>query len=166
MAAERSLEIFDLKDKPEYAETLAAWYYAEWACLLPNKSLQTTIRTVREQAQTEDSIYKTWVGIVNGFPVATASFREQEDTVRNDLRPRLGGVYVHPYYRGKGYGEKMVKHVMDYAQGLGGLGTLYLITETAGGLYQKLGWQEIEVHPDRFEREGIETHVMSYDLRT
>ena len=55
----------------------------------------------------------------------------------------LALVYTTPDKRQQGYGALICKHIQDHSRSLG-LDTMYLFTDTAEQLYQRLGWTEME----------------------
>jgi N-acetylglutamate synthase-like GNAT family acetyltransferase len=74
-------------------------------------------------------------------------------------RPWLAALYVHPAQRGRGVASALVKHATQAAQAMG-ISRLYLYTNTARGLYERLGWHLIEED----EYEGARVTIMSVAL--
>ena len=78
---------------------------------------------------------------------------------RKDLSPWLAGVFVSPAFRGRGHGAALVTAVEDHATRVG-VERLYLYTNSAQSLYEKLGWVEIE----REHYRGREVVIMQKNL--
>jgi putative hydrolase of the HAD superfamily len=55
----------------------------------------------------------------------------------------LGGVYVHPDFRGQGIGSQLVQYTANKANELK-VKSLYLYTHKHVNFYAHLGWQVIE----------------------
>jgi len=67
-------------------------------------------------------------------------------------------VYVEPAYRGQNIGEKLLRHVVDYAFGLEGIEQVQLSVITSNTraikLYEKLGFKTFGVQPRYFKVEN------------
>ena len=72
--------------------------------------------------------------------LGSVSLNECDMDTRADLTPWLGGLLVKPEARGRGVATALVRHLEERAGGMG-VRRLYLYTNSARGLYQKLGWQ-------------------------
>lgn len=83
------------------------------------------------------------VAIDDNSWVGTASLWEKDLDKRPDLTPWIAGVYVKEEYRGKGIATKLISKVLEMSKKLG-YKTIYLHTEEAMGLYEKLGWSKLE----------------------
>jgi len=58
----------------------------------------------------------------------------------------LRQIYVHPRYRGVGYGSKLLKTTIDFARNIGGRAVLLEVLENnvpARMLYEKYGFKQI-----------------------
>jgi GNAT superfamily N-acetyltransferase len=58
-----------------------------------------------------------------------------------ELSPWLGGVFVLPEYRRRGIGSALIRHSISQAGALG-FSHLYLYTNGAERVYERLGWEE------------------------
>lgn len=85
------------------------------------------------------------VALDGNEPIGSASLIAHDLPDREelwDLWPWLSGVYVVPDHRGRGVARALVGAVEQAARHLGAT-RLYLYTQTAGGLYERLGWERI-----------------------
>jgi N-acetylglutamate synthase-like GNAT family acetyltransferase len=71
--------------------------------------------------------------------VATASLVHADLDARPDLSPWLASLFVDPPFRGRGHSIRLVR-VVEAAARAAGIGTLWLYTAHAEGLYRRLGW--------------------------
>jgi N-acetylglutamate synthase-like GNAT family acetyltransferase len=76
-------------------------------------------------------------------PVGTVSLVEYELDIRSDLNPWVTAVYVHPYYRNRGIGRTLMRHIETIAIDFG-IDNLYLFTPNKQNMYTTLGWKIIE----------------------
>lgn len=122
-------------------QLIAAWYLSEWK--IP---AHTTIQKL--QNITVDNSQAQILMTLEGIPISTGGLYHHVGL--HDREPRfkiyqnwLALVYTIPDYRHKGYGGLLCKYIQEYAKGIG-VDTLYLFTDTAERLYQRLGWTEME----------------------
>lgn len=77
---------------------------------------------------------------------------------RASHRGELVQVYVESTYRGQNIGEKLLRQVLDYAFGLGGIEQVQLSViasnTTAIHLYEKLGFKTFGIQPKYFKVEN------------
>ena len=77
---------------------------------------------------------------MGGEPVGTAALTEHDMETHPELSPWFGGVYAIPPARHRGVASALVRYLMDRAADFG-IRDLYLHTNGAEGLYQKLDWR-------------------------
>ena len=129
--------IVSLRDRPDLVPAVASWLWHEWA---RRKGRTIEMVTARLTERRESWGEETFVRLLNGVPVATASLVDADLDSRPDLSPWLAGVFVDPAFRGQGHAAALVRRVEDAARAAG-IATLWLHTEHASGLYAKLGWE-------------------------
>lgn len=129
-----------LSEKPEFAETCAAWSYGSWGCFLKEANISRSIEGYKKRAQSTDHIPLTWVGVINGKIIGMISLVECDHEDHKDLSPWLASMYVAQQYRNKGYASKLIQHLHKEAKNLG-FDHLYLFTPDAMTLYEKNGWK-------------------------
>ena len=136
MARRLSIEL--LADHPEHVETLARRHCEEDGRADDEAWLEFWLRQLRAECG-RDRIPIAFVALDRNEPVGHVSLVEQNMMSHPELSPWLAGTLVHPSRRGEGIGTALVKHAVSRAAELG-VATLYLYTERARGLYERLGW--------------------------
>ena len=150
-----TLNIGLLAEYPELTPMLARWHREEWGHLTPGRSLREWTDRLSKRAN-RDRIPLTVIAFENEQPVGLASIVLYDMDTRKDLSPWLAGVFVAPAFRRRGFGAALVTAIEEHASRLG-VERLYLYTNSAQGLYEQLGWQEIEREAYR----GREVIIMS-----
>jgi GNAT superfamily N-acetyltransferase len=115
----RHLSIELLADHPQHVETLARWHCEEDGRGDDGAWLDFWRRQLRAECGRDR------------IPIAFVA-----------LSPWLAGTLVHPGRRGEGIGTALVEHAVSRAAELG-VTTLYLYSERARGLYERLGWSHL-----------------------
>lgn len=146
--------IVSIQQRPDLIPAAASWLWAEWA---RRKGRTLAMVTARLAARAEPE--QTFVALLDGVPVATASLVNADLDTRPDLSPWLASVFVDPPFRGQGHAAALVRRVEDAARAQG-VGTLWLYTQHAAGLYAKLGWETVGPEMDR----GISVTLMRRTL--
>jgi GNAT superfamily N-acetyltransferase len=147
-----------LAENPELVPILARWHFEEWGHLTPDRPFEQWVERMQGRAN-RDQIPLTVVAFEGEEPVGLASLVFYDMDTRKDLSPWLAGVFVSPAFRGRGHGAALVTAIEEQAAQLG-IETLYLYTNTAQGLYERLGWKEIE----REHYRGREVVIMGKNL--
>ncbi len=135
--------IVSLSSRPDLIPAVASWLWEEWGRRKGRTIEATTARLTDRLAVS--GLEQTFVRLAGDRAVATASLTRADLDSRPDLTPWLAGVFVDPAFRGLGHAAALVRAVEDAARAQG-VGTLWLHTEHASGLYAKLGW--IAVGPE------------------
>jgi len=87
---------------------------------------------------------ETFVLFDGDQPLGTAGLMRSDLESRPDLTPWLGGLFVEPVFRGRGYATTLVRQVEDFARAAS-VPVLWLYTLHAERLYLRLGWQYVGV---------------------
>jgi GNAT superfamily N-acetyltransferase len=141
MVGSVALTIELLADHPEHVETLARWHCDEDGRLGDRKWLDFWRRQLRREWGCE-RIPIAFVALDGDAPVGHVSLVEHNMDSHRELSPWLAGTLVHPSHRGKSVGTELVRHAVERAAELG-VGRLYLYTERARPLYERLGWAHL-----------------------
>ena len=132
-----------LSDKPEALDTVADWYYIEWASLFKTKTLQDVKNDLKSYLNV-DCMPLIVLALINEKVVGAAQLKYYEMDMYPDYEHWLGGVYVDADYRGDGIAEKIILRILEKAREFN-VETIYLQTENlTGGLYARMGWESIE----------------------
>lgn len=127
-----------LADLPQHARAAAAMVRAQgWA----NNALDIGDLADRLRAQAGPGVPCTFVAVMDGACVGTASLDAQDLPGREDLSPWLANVVVSDTARGRGIGAALVRRVETAAREAG-VAELWLYTRRARPLYLRLGWQD------------------------
>jgi predicted N-acetyltransferase YhbS len=137
----RHIAIELLADHLEHIETLARWHGEEDGRAGDRESLEFWRRQLRAECG-RDRIPLAFVAIDGKEPVGHVSLVEHNMTSHPELSPWLAGTLVQPTRRGGGIGTALVEHAVSRAAELG-VTTLYLYTESARDLYERLGWRHV-----------------------
>ncbi len=152
------MHIDNIADHPEFVETVAGWQWEEWGHLDPADSLAARIANLRAQTE-RGPIPTTYLALERGELLGIASMVADDMPTHPEFSPWLASVYVTPEARGRGVASALVQQIVSAAATMG-VGRLYLYTESARGLYEKLGWQVVAT--DHFE--GSPVTIMAIDL--
>jgi predicted N-acetyltransferase YhbS len=141
------IEIENLKNHPEYVDTVVKWLFSEWG----NDNFQFWYSWVKSSLSSYD-IPKTYIAFLDKRLVGTYSLWRCDLQSCQDLFPWFGGLYVDSNYRGKEYngcklGVYMQKHAIKELRALG-YKQVYLFTEKSPKYYIDNGWKLIGTVPD------------------
>ena len=135
-------EYIYLADQPQLLPTLADWFYEEWGHNNPQSSRESMQRTLSEFLNKEQ-LPLTFVRMRDSKPIASASLKIREMVTHPQYLHWLGGVYVHPDYRGQGIGSQVVEFSAAQAIQLK-VTDLFLYTRGHENFYARFGWRVIE----------------------
>ena len=128
-------------ERPDLAPVVAAWLWESFA-RARGRSFEETLEAVQASV-TASLMPRTFVLLVDGRPVGTASLAAQDLEARPDLTPWLAGVFVEPGSRGQGLAADLIAAVEDECRRTG-IATLWLYTRTAENVYARAGWRKVE----------------------
>jgi GNAT superfamily N-acetyltransferase len=153
-----TIRILNLKERPEFLETLCLWHHNQWNGLNPNLSM--TRRQVRMRYYlTNEFIPTTWIAIEGETLLGSAAIIANDMDTRMHLSPWMASVFVASEHRGRGIASQLIRHLMKMAKENDET-PLFLFTPDAEALYIKLGWKPIETT----EYRGKNVTVMKIDL--
>ena len=132
-----------LCDRQDAIATVARWYHDEWGDLHGSESVERA----REQLQdylNRDEIPFVLLAMVADEIVGAVQLKNHEMAEPVPEKEHwLGGLYVAPDQRGRGFGSQIVDQLVRLAPRYG-VSTLHLQTLALdGGLYARLGWKPI-----------------------
>ena len=151
------MRIASIAERPDLVATVAHWQFATWGHLEPETSLAMWAASLERQAAHPDTSPPHSSRSMATNALGAASVVREE--AHGALTPRLACVYVLPAARGRGVATGLVRHVMAQMEAFG-VSRLYLVTEGARGLYEKIGWQAIGTS----HHAGMEMTTMTIDL--
>ncbi len=145
------MRIERLADHPGAVDTIGRWHWDEWGHADPEGSLESWTEALLARAH-RDRIPTTFVALDGAEPVGSAVLVEHDMDTRRDLSPWLAGVFVKPSHRHRGIASALVRRAVREAARLD-VGRLYLYTQPARGLYEKLGWRPLA--EDHYEGQPV-----------
>ncbi|MCV6620481.1 MAG: GNAT family N-acetyltransferase [Cellvibrionaceae bacterium] len=153
------IQIVPLSNHLEFIDELAALHYQEWRHFSPESTVADQKQSLMDSAK-ESGIPSLYIAIEGGELLGSAALVESDlDERFAHMTPWLAAVYVKEQARGRGLASLLVQHCEQEASRLG-LSTLYLSTEHAGPLYEKLGWIKLQ----DCNYKGYPLDVMQKDL--
>ena len=149
-----------LANHREFVPQLAAWSYAEWrpVCDHLGVTFDDVVAGHARRANT-DALPLGIVATAEGDLLGGGALKADDLPLRADLTAWIGGIFVAPEQRGHGVATAIIERLVEEARRLQ-LPRLYLWTNSAAGLYAKLGWEEIE----KLEYCGYSITVMVREL--
>lgn len=155
----QTMQLLNLRERPDAIALIANWHFAEWHALFPERTLADFAAELT-QCLSPELLPQSWLLVDENQQICgTASLLLQDMTTNQHLSPWLANIYIAPAARGRGLGQWLVQAVMAQAKTLG-LQQLYLFTEDQSAFYQKLGWQ----HHHKEQYEGHWVYVMQHQL--
>ena len=135
------MHIASLADHLDLIDTIARWHWEQWDQAYPGGSVTMWAAGLRRCAN-RDRIPTASVALDGAEPCGTALLVTHDMSTRRALSPWLAGVFVAPAHRQRGIASALVRRAVQQAAALG-VTRLYLYTESARDLYEKLGWRAI-----------------------
>ena len=158
MTTDYDIQIDYLAKHPEWIDTLANWFLAEWPAYYADKSTEDIAESFRQRLDV-DRIPLTLIAHRAGQVIGTVSLKEHDMDIRKNFSPWLAGLYVSLPYRRRGMGTLLIESILREARRLG-LSHLYLWTQQLEPFYLKRGWSILE----RIDYKGNNVSVMEMDL--
>ena len=155
-----TLQIALLADYPQWIPRMARSFFDQWRHVYPDSPYPQWEARLRKNAQRQ-GLGTTFIGILDGEPIASACFKQYDMSVRDDLSPWLGSVWVKEELRGQGIGVQLVGAVEQEAVRMQ-INTIYLWTPDRQRFYGKQGWS---LH-ERIVYHGTLVDIMRKELRS
>jgi GNAT superfamily N-acetyltransferase len=157
---ENKVEISYLADHPEVLGDLAAGFKAQWASHFADQPLDA-IKMGFANCCREKGVPCALVAMVEGTFAGTASLRPESGTVCPGKGPWLTHLYVDPAFRNLGIGTRLIRAVAAEAR-RNGFAELHAATARAAPVFERSGWQKIEV----VEYQGDRVSVFRTELQS
>ena len=122
-----------LRDKPEYKQTVAAWFNSKWG--VPTEAYLECMDAYLA-GETDLGWYLCLDGekIIGGIGVIENDFHD-----RKDLTPNVCAVYTEEDYRKQGIAGKLLNLTVEDLRAKG-ISPAYLVTDHTG-FYERYGWE-------------------------
>jgi len=131
-----------LGNKPQFVEELAELWTSEWVPNATAEDIRKKITKFKGRLNTSKAPF-ILVAYTEDTLIGSAGLTDYDLEKRRDLSPWLFGVLVKPEFRGQAIATKLITDVKVKANSLG-YSRIYLHTEFAQGLYEKLGCLHLE----------------------
>jgi GNAT superfamily N-acetyltransferase len=149
-----NIQIDFLANHKQYVDAVARFWCLEWGSEKSEQGIEKTKNRILSRLNT-DKIPLILIAFTGDKCIGTVAIVEDDLEKRPDLTPWIASVYIEENHRGHGIAKLLVETAMRKAKALG-LKNIYLHTETAHGLYDKMGWQRLaETTNDRSEPSTI-----------
>lgn len=152
------MQIESIADHLDIIDTIASWHFREWGHADPRGSVQSWADGLRQRTN-RDHIPTTYVVLEGSELLGSVTLTYQDMNTHPELSPWLAGLYVRPDRRRQGIGSALTRHAVLAAAQMG-VKRLYLYTESARGLYERLGWELVA--DDYYEKQMVA--IMSFDI--
>lgn len=106
------MEVTLLADHPQEVDTIAQWYYQEWAHISPDVSEEMVREKVAAKAINRDQIPLALVVHDNNQLVGVAELKYRENLTHPDYEHWLGGVFVESSKRGQGIASLLIREAL------------------------------------------------------
>ena len=133
--------IVKIADRPDLVPIVAGWLWYEW-WHRDGYTLEQTHDAVAASVSPSGPP-QTFVLVVDGKPIGTASLVTQDLNERPDLTPWLAGVFIVPEARGQGHAIHLIKAV-EAACRSAVIPLMWLYTAAAERVYARAGWRTVE----------------------
>jgi GNAT superfamily N-acetyltransferase len=132
-----------LKNHQQHIPTLARWFKEESPDYFQDKSLEDVAQDQFMSRLNDDVLPVSFIAYEAELPVGTIALLEASVTTHDHLTPWLGGLHVHPEFRHRGIGSKLVQAGIEKAIALG-FDYLYAGVSSAEDHYIARGWEIFE----------------------
>lgn len=145
------ISIFPLAEKPEYIDTCTAWAYGEWVCQSNEIVTLEKFKDLMMPIVSNNELPIAYIAFYGEKIAGMATLKETEHKDRMDLKPWLGGVFVHPYFRGKGIGQVLCNRIESIAKDNYQYKKIHLQTASPE-FYKPMGYEKIGMVSDHCEQ--------------
>ena len=136
--------IVRIADRPDLVPVVANWLWHEW-WYRDGYTLEQTLDTVAASVSPSGPP-QSFVLLVDGNPIGTASLVVHDLDARPDLTPWLAGVFVIPEARSRGHAIHLIQTV-EAACRSAAIPVVWLYTAGAERVYARAGWHSVENYP-------------------
>jgi GNAT superfamily N-acetyltransferase len=134
-----NIQIDNLVNQKQFLGKVAEFWCLEWGSDKSEEGIAKKKEKI-EQGLRSDGLPVVLVAFEKDRCVGTIAIVEDDLAKRPDLTPWIASVYVDKDFRGHGIARLLIESAVRKAKGLG-IKKIYLHTETAHGLYEKMGWK-------------------------
>jgi len=136
------MRIAHLQEYPCFLPVLADLCGSEWAHLYAGWDRAASLAEF-SASRMDGQLPITLIALEEDDLLGTVSLIHNDLPGREDLNPWLASLIVRPEHRGKQVATFLIGEAESLLQKQE-IPAAYLFTETAGGLFEKLGWQALD----------------------
>jgi GNAT superfamily N-acetyltransferase len=153
------MELIFLADRPDAIPIIARWYFDQWGYLDEGGTVEKICGRMQKFLN-KDSIPLMVLAVEADKIMGVAELKYHEMDIYPEKEHWIGGVFVAPEHRGRGFASCILNKIIEIAPALD-VNILNLQTEKLdGGLYTRLGWKRYE----QVIYHGLEVLVMEKQL--
>ncbi|EJF30849.1 MULTISPECIES: GNAT family N-acetyltransferase [Enterobacteriaceae] len=131
------MKIVPLYQAPQHVEQVTEWLWQAFG----SQESRGFFASIVAASQREGEMPLTFIALEGEKMVGTVGLWRCDLISRQDLWPWLAALYIDESQRGKGLGEILQRHVVEYARQLG-FESLYLYS-ACKTYYERFGWRYI-----------------------
>lgn len=146
MAELSGLRIQPLGEVPEAGRVFARAFKEGWPHVFADRSVEAIEQEIFAPALQGRDLPVVLVASMQGRIAGTVALRPRSVETHEHLGPWVTGLHVLPELRGLGIGRSLLLAITAEASARG-FPSLYAVTNTARGLFEKLGWTRLEDIP-------------------
>lgn len=132
-----------LKNHRQHILTLAGWFKEASPDYFKDNSLDAIANEQFVSRLNDNTLPISFIAYEDEIPIGTVALLLESITTHKHLSPWLGGLHVHPEYRHKGIGSKLVRAGLEKAIVLG-FDYVYAGVSKAEDHYISQGWEMYE----------------------
>ena len=126
-------EIVSLRERPDMAQSAAAWFHEKWQVPLADY-----MQSIEACLANHAPVPQWYLALEGARIIAGLGIIENDFHNRKDLSPNLCALYTEPDRRGRGIGGSLLSRAWADLQA-GGICRAYLVTELTS-FYERYGW--------------------------
>ncbi len=128
---------------PEAGRLLASAFKDAWPDFFADRSVEEIEDVMFVASPMDSELPAILVASVDGRVAGTVALRARSVETHEHLSPWVTGLWVTPDLRGLGLGRDLMLAITEEAAARG-FRDIYAVTNTARGLFEKLGWNRGE----------------------
>ena len=137
------MKISYLSKNAEELQLIATWYFEEWGHLNSSITRDKIFDSLSSKIDKADDFLCLLIMREGAKLIAVADLKYREHKDYPEYEHWLGGVFVKPDYRGKGYASALIEKAKDHTAELGIMNLYLQCEEHNESLYLKHGFKPL-----------------------